>query len=294
MKSNSRHLHALIMTALVLSSALVIFVPQETEAQATPDFNLSVSPGAIILDVSPSGTGFGTTTVTVTSNSAHTITVHVSISVPGYIVSPMESDVTLSPGTSSNIGVVVSAVLRSPYQIKSGNIHGEVTQVDGAPISGGYTKDTGLMVQSRPYARVVLSSDKPFQKVQPGKQYQFKIKIFNDGNAADEFNFEVTNKDKLSDKGFSITLSSSQTQQIDSKTYQWITINIQTPRDHWSNKYYTIDMRATSRVDPSQHSDYSITTWVWGFYVPGFDATFSIIALGMIGAFMVRRRQGQV
>lgn len=291
MKSKSKHLHALIMTVLVLATALVIFVPQETEAQATPDFTLTVNPASIILDVSPSGTGMGTTTVTVTSNSAHTITVHVSVTISGYTVSPQESDVTISAGQSVNIGIVVGAQLRSPYMIRNGQVHGEVTRVDGAPVNAGYTADTGILVQSRPYARVVLSSDQPFQKVQPGKQYQFKIKIYNDGNAADEFNFEVTNKDKLSDKGFSITLSSSQTQQIDAKTYQWITINIQTPRDHWSNKYYTIDMRATSRVDPSQHSDYSITTWVWGFYVPGFDPTFSIIALGMVGALMVKRRQ---
>ncbi|MCK4613548.1 MAG: hypothetical protein KAU14_01995 [Thermoplasmata archaeon] len=292
MDNKYKSITAMLLSILMLSSALMLFVPQEAEAPGpTPDFTLEVTGNnPVEVDVSPRGTGIGTTEVTVTSQSAHTITVDVTIDLAGYIVSPVRSTITLGPDASAIISVSVAALLRSPYRVGTGNVHGEVIRVDGVPVSG-YTADTGFSATSKSYGKVILGSDKPFEKVKPGKEYPFKIKVENNGNAVDNYDLEITNKDKLEDKGFSITLSRTTTKDIGQGEYELITIRVQTPRKFWRNEYYTIDIKAISDVDPTEKSEYSITVWVWGAYVPGFEIAFSIIALALVGTFMARRRQ---
>lgn len=282
----------MFLTILMLSSTLLTIVPPQVEGQSvTPDFTLEVSPGSITLDVSPRGTGVGVTTVTVTSQSTHTITVQVTINLPGYTVSPPVSTITLGPGASSTINVAVAALLRTPYKQSQGAIHGEVIRVDGVAVSAGYSADTGFIVTSLSYGKVILESDKPFQKVQPGKEYPFKIKVKNNGNAIDTYAMSITNKDKLQDKGFSITLSATRTTDVPMGDFVTITINIQTPRKFWRNEYYNIDIMGTSDVDPDEKTEYSITVWVFGVYVPGFEIAFSIISLAIMSAFMAQRRK---
>ena len=187
----------MFLSFLVLFSALAIIVPPAVEAQATPDFRIEVNPGDIKLDVSPRGTGVGTTQVTVTSASAHTITVEVTITLAGYIVSPLISTVTIAPGDSATINVAVAALVRTPYKVGQGLVHGEVTRIDGLAVNTGYTADTGFIVTSKPYGKVILQSEKPFQKVSPGKEYPFQIKVQNNGNALDSYSLEIINKKEL-------------------------------------------------------------------------------------------------
>jgi uncharacterized membrane protein len=291
---DNKHLNvfALFMSFLMLSSLLVLYVPPEAEAQSpTPDFTLEVAPGSITLDVSPRGTGVGTTVVTVKSQSAHTITVEVNINVPGYQVSPTRSTITVGSLQSTTINVAVAALLRTPYRQSQGEVHGTVTHVDGAPVSAGYEQNTGFFVTSKLYGKVILSSAKPFRKVSPGKEYPFKVDVVNNGNGVDQYILEIVNKDKLQDKGFSITLSSTKTQDVPQGGKDIITIQVQTPRKTWRNEYYTIDVKATSDVDPSETTEYSLTVWVWGFYVPGFELTFTLISLAIVGAFMAKKKQ---
>jgi len=291
MENKMKNASAMFLTILMLSSFILTYVPPEAEAQVTPDFSLVVSNPSVILDVSPAGTGLGTTSVQVTSSSIHVITVQVRVDVAGFVVSPQVSDVTLASGASVDIGIVIGSNLRSPYQIKNGIVNGRVTRIDGIAVDAGYEQNTGLLVQSRPYGKVILSSDKPFQKVSPGKEYPFKVKVQNNGNSPDSFTVELTNAEKLQDKGFSITLSTTKTADIDQSGVQTVTIQVQTPREFgWKNDYYNLEIRAISDVDKGEDAKYSITTWVYGFGIAGFEPLYSIFALAMIGAFFAKKK----
>ena len=203
----------------------------------------------------------------------------------------MISTVTIAPGDSATINVAVAALVRTPYKVGQGLVHGEVTRVDGIAIKTGYTADTGFIVTSKPYGKVILQSEKPFQKVSPGKEYPFQIKVQNNGNALDSYSLEIINKKELQDDGFSIVLSTTETKNVDMGGHDTIIIQVQTPRDTWKNDYFTIDIKATSDVTPAETTQYSITVWVWGFYIPGFEIAFSIISLAVVGTFLAQRKQ---
>jgi hypothetical protein len=187
--------------------------------------------------------------------------------------------------------VAVAAILRTPYKQASATVFAEVTHVNGAPASGVSEAQAGFFVLSKPYGKVILQSDKPFQKVSPGKEYPFKIKVVNNGNAVDTFSIEITNKERLQKDGFSISLSSTTTANTDPQGFDTITVQVQTPREFgWKNDYFNLEIRAVSDVDKTEDAKYSITTWVYGFGIAGFEPIYSIFALAMIGAFFAKKK----
>lgn len=281
------------MIILVLSSALMLYVPQEAEGQAIPEIDAVVNPAQVILDVSPRGTGIGQTSVTI-SNSAIDASVRVSVVIEaaGYQVSPQFATITVNPQSSKTIPIAIAAILRTSYRIVSATVFAEVTHANGVPVSGVSEAQAGFIVQSEPYGKVILQSEKPFQKVGPGKEYPFKIKVVNNGNSQDTFTIDVLNKQKLQDKGFSISLSSTTTKDVDPQAYDLITIQMQTPREWgWKNDYFNLDIRATSDVETNQKSEYSLTIWVYGFGIAGFEPLYSIFALAMIASFMAKKKK---
>ena len=279
------------MITLLLSSILMLYVPPEAEAQLVPDISANMNDASVTLDVSPRGTGLGSTSVTIFNSALDaTVKVEVRIELPGFTVSPQFATVSIPPNSDKTIGIAVAAILRTSYKQVNANVFAEVTQVNGIPADGISTAQTGFIVLSEPYGKVILQSDRPFQKVSPGKEYPFKIKVLNNGNAVDTFAIEITNKDKLQDNGFSISLSTTTTQDTEPQAYSQITVQIQTPREFgWKNDYYNLDVRATSELE-NQKSDYSLTIWVYGFGVAGFEPLYSIVAIALIGAFMAKKK----
>jgi hypothetical protein len=293
MENKYRNASAIFMTILMLSSILMLYIPLEAEGQAIPEIDAVVNPAQVTLDVSPRGTGIGQTSVTI-SNSAidASVRVQVRVEAAGYQVSPAFATITVNPQSSKTIPIAVAAILRTSYRVVGATVFAEVTAVNGVPTSGVSEAQAGFIVQSEPYGKVILQSDKPFQKVSPGKEYPFKIKVVNNGNAQDTFVLDVLNKQKLQDKGFSISLSSTTTKNVDPQGYDLITIQMQTPREFgWKNDYFNLDIKATSDVDTAQKSEYSLTIWVYGFGVAGFEPLYSIFALAMIASFMAKKKQ---
>ena len=291
MKYKFKNISALLMTILLLSNILMLYVPPEAEAQIVPEISV-VAGGSVTLDVSPRGTGLGQTTVTVTNSAAtSSVRVRITIDAPGYSVSPQFSTITVGPAATVTLPVAVAALLRTPYKQAAASVFAEVTHVNGAPANGVSEAQAGFFVLSEPYGKVILQSDKPFQKVSPGKEYPFKIKVVNNGNGVDQFSIEITNKDKLQDSGFSISLSSTTTKNTDPQSFDTITVQVQTPREFgWRNDYHNLDIRATSEVE-GQKSEYSLTIWVYGFGVAGFEPLYSVFALAMIAAFLAKKRE---
>lgn len=296
METRYRTISAMFMTILTLSSILVLCVPQEAEAQqAIPEISAVVNPAFVLLDVSPRGTGLGQTTATITNSGAQPVRVRVVIDAPGYQVSPQFATITVNPSSSQNLPIAIAATLRTPYRQAAATVFAEVTHVGGVPFTGVSEAQAGFLVQSVPYGKVILQSDKPFQKVSPGKEYPFRVRVVNNGNSLDSFQIEVTNSEELQKKGFSISLSSTTTKNIDPTAYDLITIQMQTPREFgWKNEYYNLAVRAVSEIDATQRSDYTVTIWVYGFGVAGFEPLYSIFALAIIASVMARRKRQEI
>jgi hypothetical protein len=169
---------------------------------------------------------------------------------------------------------------------------GQITEWEGQPYSGP-SKGGQFQVTVKQFARVRLSSAKPFEKVRPGKEHQYKVTLKNEGNGKDDFRIEISNKKDLEDDGFSVTLEVTQI-QLKSQEEKVISINVQTPRDYWADDYYNIDIRATSMLEAAgqkeQYIDYSITTWVRGVYYPGFEPLFSVVILAFVAIMFASRR----
>jgi hypothetical protein len=294
MENKYQNISAIFMITLLLSSIFMLHVPPEAEAQIVPDIDLEMGDPYVNLDVSPRGSGLGSTHVIVYNSAIDaTVKVQVQINVPGFAVAPQFATVSVPPSGSKTINIAIAAILRTPYRQVAGDVNAEVTQVNGAPVNGISTAQTGFFVQSQPYGKVILQSDKPFQKVSPGKEYPFKIKVVNNGNGVDTFALEITNKDALQKDGFSISMSSTTTKDTDPQAYDLITVQIQTPREFgWKNDYYNLDVRATSELE-NQKSDYSLTIWVYGFGIAGFEPLYSIFAISLIASYMAKKRTGK-
>jgi len=266
----------------------VFVMPPDVEGQILPEIDVVTGP-PVVLDVSPSGTGLGQNTVII-SNSAYdaSVRVKVTITAPGYYVSPEQVTITIPPNSEKTIYVAVAAMQRTPYKQGNAQVHAEVTHANGCPFSG-VDADGGFMILSKPYGKVILQSEKPFQKVGPGKDYPFQVKVLNNGNSMDTFVIEVLNKEKLNERGFSISLSSTTTKNIERSSYDVVTVLIQTPREFgWKNEYTMLEIKATSEVE-KQTSEYSIVVWVYGFGVSGFEPIYSILAIVCVAAFVVKR-----
>ena len=292
--SNMNEMIQKIQTAfllvLLIGSAVMVLVPTETEGQVFPEIDISVTRSAS-LDVSPSGTGVGMIYVKVKNNAYDcSVRVQVTVDAAGYQVSPRMFSVNLAPNSERTIPVAIVAMLRTSYRTTSANVFAEVTHVDSVPAEGVSETNGGFLVQTQPYGKVILESDKPFQKVKPGSEYPFEVKVVNSGNAVDTFGIEILNKEELVDDGFSISLSATTTRDTDPQSYDMVTVQLQTPRDFgWKNTYYTLDIEATSEVSAKTDA-YSITIWVYGFGVSGFEPLYSIVALAIVGSLLVRKR----
>ncbi len=283
----------MLIAIFIILTAVPVFSPAgEVKGQATPDVTVNVDPSIIKIDVSPRGTGVATTVATVKNTGVHTVTVDVDIVAQGYDVSPAHRTVTLIAGGTQTITIGISVLLRSPYRITTGTVTATVTHVDNVPVSGAnWQNSDGFTVTTMPYAYLILDAKDPMVKVWPGKSYEIKMNVENYGNAEDEVRLQINNRDELARDGFATALSSSGSMPIAPGENRVMSVHIQTPKKIWKNQYYSVDIRAISSIDPDRQFDYSVTIWVWGMYVPGFDPVPAMIAFAVMAVFLTRKRE---
>ena len=136
----------------------------------------------------------------------------------------------------------------------------------------------------------MLDAVDPLMKVWPGRAEKLKLNVMNEGNIDDEIRLEVTNRDELYKKGFSMALDSSGSQLIAPKDQLRMTIHFTSPKKTWQNEYYTFDIRAISAFDTNQRFDYSVTIWVYGVYISGFEPMPVLIAFFVMAAYLGRKK----
>lgn len=279
-----------LMITLVLTGIQVMNPAEDAEAQFTPDVNVYINPATIYVDVSPQGTGIGNALATATNEGIHTVTCEMNVICEGYDTSPMQFMFTLGPGMSRDVTVGIVAMLRDPYTAKTGTVVVEVKSVDGVQVPEYWENTAGFTVMTKYYGRLILEASSPLIKVWPGKEGKMKFDVYNRGNADDEVMLEINNKAELYDAGFSFSLSTSGSTIIPAGNKTRMTIHYTTPKSTYENKYYTVDVSAISSYDNALSMDYSVTIWVRGVYVPGFEPISAMFALILMGVFLSRKR----
>lgn len=280
-----------IVIMMILSGMPSGTVTEDAEAQVAPDVSVELTDSILEVDVSPSGTGIAQSTIILRNEGVHQVSVIVTVVIDGYLASPSQLTVSLGPLASRNIPMAIAANFRSPYQIKSGYVNASVKSVDYVPVEGLFLNNIGFQVRTIAYARLVLDAEDPLLKIWPGKTTKLKFNVLNDGNIDDEIRLEVGNKEELYKAGFSIALESSGSVLITPKEMIRMNIHITTPKKVWEDRYYTVDVRAISDFETNQRFDYSVTIWVRGVYIPGFDPIPALISLFVVAAFLNRKKE---
>ena len=276
---------------LFRSSGIQLIIPDNgVEAQVTADVNVIISPSLLLVDVSPTGTGIGTATIHLENTGPHQVTCTVSNEIEGYEASPRELTVSLGPYATRALPMSIVALLRSPYGVSNGIVTCTVKSVNLVPLDNWFINTGSYQVNTAPYSRLVIPAKEPFMQVWPGKSLKLKFDVYNEGNIDDTVRLDVSNRDELYRKGFSIALESSGSVLVLPRETLRMNIHVTTPKGRWEDDYYTIDVRAVSEFANSQSFDYSVTLWVRGVYVPGFDPVIMIFALAFMGVALGKRR----
>ncbi|MEE3276688.1 MAG: choice-of-anchor T family protein, partial [Candidatus Thermoplasmatota archaeon] len=118
--------------------------------------------------------------------------------------------------------------------------------------------------------------------------------VLNYGNHVDTILVEVVNQEKLEEAGFIIALSQPQI-EIDSQGELQVPLNVRTPRGTalgWFNEYHTIIVKAsTTLAGETEARSITSNLWVRGVFVPGFESSFSMLALAIVATALARMKR---
>jgi len=283
---------------LMLAGVLLTVVPYNASAAVNPQpaLTLGLTPPQQEAQVSESMKGTLTFDgkVKVDKLPVERIVVSLTPSVDqGWPCSVSPSTIVITDTQDHTFGVTV-VVPENSLSANSG-----VIKVDATGRGGGFTV-TGTsqaIITVRPYYRVMIESDTPYREISPGSQAFFSIKIWNYGNAVDTFELEIVNlKDLVNDK-WTVTLSTTQVPRIPVAEYRVVKITAQSPRDWtiWKSKPSIVTIKATS-VNARDSSlvvnqQFPMYAYEKGFYIPGFDPTFLILAMGVCAVFVARLKR---
>ena len=145
-----------------------------------------------------------------------------------------------------------------------------------------------VVVSVKPYHKLSLSCDTPYTEIGQGSETYFNLQITNLGNNNDTFEIGIENEGDF--PGWVIQKEASSI-YIPEKSTENVRIRIITPRDWtlWEDDVVEIKINATSLgSDETVSESYPVYLRQRGTYIPGFDPTFMIIALGII-VIMLRR-----
>jgi len=286
-----RFSHLFIMILIVLSTIHIIPPQNSAEAQVTPDVNVSVNPSILQVDVSPLGTGIASSVATLENTGPHHVSCSVTVDIEGYQASPRMLTVALTPYDTRDIIMSIAAELRSAYQVKSGTITVTVKSVDFIPLDNYFVNSAGFQVNTLPYSRLVVLAKDPLVKVWPGRTTKLKFEVLNEGNVEDDARLDVTNKEELYKLGFSVALEASGSVVVPPRDIINMNVHIVTPKKIWKDDYHVVNVRAVSSFPNAQVLDYSVTVWVRGVYVPGFEPISALMVLFVLAAFLGKRKQ---
>ncbi|HEX9815554.1 MAG TPA: hypothetical protein VGB18_01125 [Candidatus Thermoplasmatota archaeon] len=314
--------------ALVLTT-LIVFIPPAA-AQSQIKMVVAVEDDSSLVNnrlLPETGRYVGKVKVTITADTGNgcisTVQLTYKPTNPGYstvIFNPPSQTVTLTttapgaPAVSSaptttqaqDVDMIVVTNRNAPA-FEDGKYEVKVDATGGSPQTGCTLTTgtaTGSTVIKNDYLPLtLLNPSQLYIKSGQNKKVVFPVEVQNLGNGPTRVKVEATqpNKNKLDavSVGAEIRLE-SKTRGAAAQFKQTRNVEVQTPHANgYSNSIYQFNVKYTSAFDgtasgalATDEQTISLAVQVQGVYVPGFDPTLLIGALG-IGMLLLRRRMGQ-
>jgi len=293
-----RLLSAVILTAIITCLFAAIAEPADAVGLAVTvsliggPFEADVQPGASGLVVIPGE-------VTVSSIGPGVLTV-VQLQANALLGSATVSPNTLvfSGGGKQSITVTVKENFgtssTTPDMV---TISGTAQEAVGAPTA---VAPATAIINIRQYYRITVSTDTPYVETTPGKPVYFNLVLENNGNGEDTFFMTVEDEalKALSDEGWVVQIGNPKPVVME-KDKRIIQITAQTPQRTtiWKNEIVRIPIEVSSEnarqaAGLNIVEQYPVYIRLRGFHIPGFDPTFAIISLALVGAFLMKKRPG--
>ncbi len=302
---------SLMMAVLLLALFTTMqVVPDEAEA-AQPTVTIKLDLATKTASVEPGKSGLVIFTGTVEAQAVgigqNTQYIRVDLettSEAGWATTISPSSVLFSnQGGTSQFTMSVRVPPATSYRITDNVlIGGRAVTIPGLSYNIPDTRCTVLVEQ---YYRFSVECSKPYVMTSPASQLVFSLKINNEGNGLDKFQFGIANLEKLSDKGFTVQLSTTSI-EIDERESQTIRLQVSTPIKFvifYKNELDSIQIQVESYGAKNiaglpLQEDYFGYVRQKGSYIPAFDAMFAVLALavvaGLIGGMLngsARRRR---
>ncbi|MBM66951.1 MAG: hypothetical protein CMB39_00640 [Euryarchaeota archaeon] len=262
------------------------------QAQTSPDVSLTCDQPQPI-DVYPGATR--TTIIYCTLSNPTTFSEKVELTYQsGVIAVAGPGSATVPPGDTS-FQVSARADLRMPEGQQVVTITAVVTQWGGGPVTGvTQPTESKVMTVFKQFSRLRVGSELAFLQLRPKVDYTLIFDVYNDGNARDKFNVEISNYDELNDEGFQLSLPLV-SQEIDSLAPpEKFRVQMRTPKNQgWTDKYYSLQFKATSEYSVRTEGipNYQIqvmTIYIRGVYLPGFELVGTMMMAALAGAAVGR------
>jgi hypothetical protein len=294
-------LRPVLMIALLtvtLFSAIMMMIPQETEASPITVVTLNLQPEPPQVDVSPGSSGIVTLQGTVYCLKYGPDQVKVNLigssDIAGASVIPPNmvfggaggSEETRSFAVTTRVpqGTTFTA---TPTVTVSGNFIQGGLQYNIPPVQ--------QLIEILPYYKLEVDTPPP-QEIGAGEFVYFAIKITNVGNTEDTYEFIFDNLEDLQDKEWTVATITPKT-YIEDET-KTITVSAQAPQTWtiWRNEVQPFNLRIVSQQAAEEGGDvkYFVPLYVRqkGIYIPGFSPMFAIMGIGAVALIMGKRRLG--
>jgi hypothetical protein len=282
-----------IIIAVMLMSALLVFMPKDASAQYEYGVTIEISGDKEkTVDVRPGypGTQYLDFTVTNTGSVNSWERVELTSTVQaGWQSAPSPSIMVLNQGESKSCTVFVSANRNeiAPMQTIV-ELRGDATTGSSGPQKEEASGTASGTLSIEQYSLIMFDADTPYEKIGPGKESIFTFRVQNIGNGQDQLKFDIANVDDLEDDDWTVVRPDDIVIQPGRK--ETIRLSVRTPKGFWKDEVHTIQLVAKSKINAKYTEDSFITLWVRGVYVPGFDPMFTIIAIGMIAVIVGKKK----
>ena len=291
---------SIFLMLVLLMGTMFVYLPKEkdtAEAVGAPAVRIEIDQTKQTAYVAPGQDGVVTFTGTVTatipwSPNIQFLVVTLQADAGGWPVSIPPAltfnKATKQQGFKVSVQVPVETSQKTQGQL---SVSGKWRYSPGT--LGGTIDPATAIIVIKQYYQFSVGCEKPYIQVGPGSSLGFKIRLINEGNAADQLRVEVLNLDRLASKGWTIQLSQDKF-SVPEKQEKVLTVSVTTPVkwNIWKNEVDTIRLRIISAQaerlgDISDIADYSLYIRQRGFSIPGYEPVLAVMALTLLAVVLV-------
>ena len=268
--------------------------PVSAQVSPNPDVDIQCTPSSVPIEVYPGATRTGVTYCTATNPTGYAEVVRITVT-SGGLAYAAPGSVTVPAGQSIDFEVTVRGDMRMQETTRTVSVSGVVDTANGVANPNPVPKTVSIMVVVKQFSRLQVEATEPFKQLRPKVDYYFEFKVYNQGNALDKFNIEVSNREDLEEAGFQISLPMIATEIDAQAPAQKVNVLVRTPKvQGWSDDYHQMTFKATSDFSvrtegiPNYQAQ-MITIYVRGVYLPGFEIIPTLSMLALAAAVGFRR-----